>query len=62
MIGHPIAFCPCPIANVVCVTDGINTALNLARIFDDAALNLLEVMKPATGATTYNLGVFAVAG
>lgn len=62
MMGHPIAFCPCPVANVVCVTDGINTAFNLERIFDDAALNLLEITKPATTATTYNLNVFAAAG
>lgn len=62
MIGHPIAFCPCPVANIVCVTDGINTAFNLARIFDDAALNLLEVTKPATTATTYNLSVLSAAG
>lgn len=61
MMGHPIAFCPCPVANLVCVVDGINTALNLTRIFDDAALQLLEVTKPATTATTYNLNVFAVA-
>lgn len=62
MIGHPIAFCPCPIANLVCVVDGINTAFNLTRIFDDAALNLLEVTKPSATATTYNLSVFAAAG
>lgn len=61
MMGHPIAFCPCPVANVVCVIDGINTALNLTRIFDDAALQLLEITKPATTATSYNLNVFAVA-
>ncbi len=62
MMGHPIAFCPCPVANIVCVTDGINTAFNLERIFDDAALNLLEITKPATTATTYNLNVFCAAG
>lgn len=62
MMGHPIAFCPCPVANIVCVTDGINTAFNLERIFDDAALNLLEITKPATTATTYSLNVFAAAG
>lgn len=62
MMGHPIAFCPCPVANIVCVTDGINTAFNLERIFDDAALQLLEITKPATTATTYNLNVFAAAG
>jgi hypothetical protein len=54
VIGHPIAWMPCPIANLVCIVDGINSAFNLVRIFDDAALALLEVNKPATTATTYN--------
>jgi hypothetical protein len=62
VIGHPIAWMPCPVANMVCVMDGINSAFNLARIFDDAALALLEVCKPATTATTYNGAVTLVAG
>lgn len=62
MIGHPIAFCPCPVANIVCVVDGINSSFNLERIFDDAALNLLEVTKPSATGATYNLNVFAAAG
>lgn len=62
VIGHPIAWMPCPIANIVCVADGINTAFQLTRIFDDAALGLLEVNKPATTATTYNGSFTAVAG
>lgn len=62
VIGHPIAFMPCPIANIVCPVDGINTAFNLTRIFDDACLALLEVIKPTTTATTYNVQVNAVAG
>lgn len=62
VIGHPIAWMPCPIANLVCVADGINTAFNLARIFDDAALAFLEVNKPAATATTYTGTFTAVAG
>lgn len=62
VIGHPIAFMPCPIINLVCVTDGINSAFNLARIFDDAALAFLEIVKPATTATTYNGSFTTVAG
>ena len=54
MIGHPIAFMPCPVANLVCPTDGVSTALSLVRIFDDACLAFLEVCKPATTATTYS--------
>jgi hypothetical protein len=61
-IGHPLAWIPCPVANMVCQVDGINTAFNLTRIFDDACLALLEVNKPATGATTYIVNATAIAG
>jgi len=62
VIGHPIAWLPCPVANMTCVTDGINSAFNLARIFDDAALAFLEVSKPVTGATTYTGSWTSVSG
>jgi hypothetical protein len=62
VIGHPIAFLPVPLANIACVTDGINTAFNLRRVFDDACLAFLEVLKPATGATTYTGAFTTVAG
>jgi len=62
VIGHPIAWMPCVLANMVCVADGINTAFNLVRIFDDAALAFLEVTKPATTATTYSGMFSSVAG
>ena len=62
VIGHPIALFPHPIANLVFVADGINTAFNLTRIFNDAALAFLEVVKPATGATNYTGWLEAVAG
>ena len=62
VIGHPIAWMPCPIANIVCVADGINTSFNLVRIFDNAALAFLEVVKSATGATTYTGQFETVAG
>ena len=62
VIGHPLAWMTCPVANTVCLHDYIGTAFNLVRIFDDAALAWLEVMKPATTATTYNMGVTAVHG
>jgi hypothetical protein len=57
VIGHPIAWMPCPIVNIVCPTD-YRSIFKLTRIFDDAALAFLEVSKPATGATTYT-GTFA---
>ena len=52
-IGHPIAWIPCPVANLVVPVDGINSAFGLARIFDDACLAFLEVCKGATTATNY---------
>lgn len=61
VIGHPIAFMPCPIANMICVLDGVNTAFNLTRIYDDASLAFLEVSKPSTTATNYNGNVQLVA-
>lgn len=62
VIGHPLAWMACPVANLVCEHDFIGTAFNLVRIFDDAALAWLEVMKPATTATTYSMAVTAVHG
>ena len=53
VLGHPIAFMPCPIANQVCMVDGLNTAFNLEFVFDNACLALLEMPKPATTATNY---------
>lgn len=54
VIGHPIAFFPCPVANLVCPIDGINTAFNLTTILDGACLAFLEMPKPATTATNYS--------
>lgn len=62
VIGHPIAFLSTPIANMLTIVDGINTAFNLTRIFDNAALGFLEVCKPATTATTYTGNIATVAG
>lgn len=62
MIGHPIALMPCPVVNQICVTDGIMTAFNLVRVFDDACLAFLEITKPATTATTYAGQFQTVAG
>lgn len=62
VIGHPIAFMACPFSNMVCEVDGINTAFNLVRIFDGAALALIEVTRNATTATTYTGSFRAVHG
>lgn len=62
VIGHPIAMLPCPVANLICQMDGIGSAFNLVRIFDDACLAFLEVCKPATTATNYAGILSTVAG
>lgn len=62
VIGHPLAWLPCPVANQMQITDGITGAFNLVRIFDDACLALLEVCKPATTATNYTGSIVTVAG
>jgi hypothetical protein len=54
VVAHPIAFMACPVANLVCTIDGINTAFNLVTVFDNACLSLLEMPKPATTATSYS--------
>lgn len=61
VVAHPIAFMPCPVANMICVVDGINTAFNLQFIFDNACLSFMEMPKPATTATTYSGMITAVA-
>lgn len=61
-IGHPIAFMPCGIANFCCEADGLTTAIQLERIFDDACLAFLEICKPATTATTYTGNFTTVRG
>jgi hypothetical protein len=60
VIGHPIAFLPCVVANMMTIVDGINTAFNLTRIFDDACLAFLDVNSPSTTGATFN-GMFATA-
>lgn len=62
MMGHPIAWMPFPLANIVIPMDYVQTAFNLTRIFDDACLVLLDVNKPAATASTYNAQFSAVAG
>lgn len=62
VMGHPLAFIPVPLANILSIYDGINGAFNLSRIFDDACLSFLEITKSATTATTYAGNLVSVAG
>ena len=54
VIAHAIAFFPCIVANMMCEIDGINTAFNLTRIYDNACLNFIEMPKPATTLGLYS--------
>lgn len=59
VIGHPLIWVPCPVANLICTTDGVNTAVSLVRIFDDACLSILDVNKIATTATNFMVNILA---
>jgi hypothetical protein len=55
VIGHPIAWLPCALANGDSPWDVTDRPGRLVRIFDDACIAFLEVLKSATTATTYNV-------
>jgi hypothetical protein len=57
VIGHPLAVLAHPIINMMWTMDGVTGAFNLERVYDDACLAFLELLKPATTATTYT-GIF----
>lgn len=61
-IGHPLAFIPMPAANTPVIIDGINSAFNLARVYDDAALCFMEIAKSATTATNWWGSITLVSG
>jgi hypothetical protein len=54
VIGHPIGFLFFPVAGSLLPFDWLTNKDQTPRIFDNAALALLEVNKPATTATTYS--------
>lgn len=62
VIGHPLAWMMFPIANLSIPFDYISTAFNLARIFDDAALSLMDVMQPSSSTGVFNVQVTTVSG
>ena len=61
-IGHPLAWMPVPIINMVCERSHVATAFNLVRIFDNACLAFLEVIKSVTTATNYTGSFLTLAG
>lgn len=63
MIAHPLAILPgVGVANQPFILDGINSAFNLERIYDGAALALMEWFKSATPAATYSGQITLVSG
>jgi hypothetical protein len=62
-IGHPLAWIPTPAqAYTPVILDGINSAFNLTRIFDDSCLCLLELFKSATSSTNWTGAFYLVSG
>lgn len=61
-IGHPLMWIPQPLANSAVIVDGMGSAFNLNRIYDDACLAFLEIAKGATTATNYWGSVGLVSG
>lgn len=53
VVAHPIAFIPCPVANLVCIADALYTAMQLQQVYDNACISGIEIAKPATTATNY---------
>jgi hypothetical protein len=62
VLGHPIAFFTMALSNRMQELDGIMTAFNLTRIFDDAALALLSLQQDSTTATNFSGFFETVAG
>lgn len=61
-VAHPIAMMPFPVANVPFVMDGINSAFNLQRIYDDACLAFYTPQIATTGNITYTGLIQVVSG
>jgi hypothetical protein len=53
VILHPLMFIPTGAAYNGVLIDGINSDVNLERIYDDACIAFSELTKPSTTATTY---------
>ena len=62
VIGHPLAWMTHPLANALMILDGINSAFNLVRIFDDAALAFLIPQVASIAANTFSGSFTTVAG
>lgn len=54
VIGHPIGFMSFPIANIMMPFDWLTNRDQAPRIYDNACLTFLEMMKPTTTASSYS--------
>jgi hypothetical protein len=61
-IAHPIAMMPYPVANIPFILDGINSAFNLQRIYDDACLFFYTPMNATAGVVNYSGSIQLVSG
>lgn len=61
VLAHALCYFSCPIASIACKEDFVFTAFRATKILDSACLTFLELPKPATTATNYNGGIYAVA-
>lgn len=59
VIGHPLGIMSFPVINSLLPYDWLTNRNQAPRIFNDAALALFELPKPATTATTYNGIIYA---
>jgi hypothetical protein len=59
VIGHPIGIMAFPIANTMTPFDWLTNRLQAPRIFDNACLAFIELVKPSTNASTYTGQVYA---
>jgi hypothetical protein len=62
VIGHPIAWLPAPLINVLSVFGGLNYNFAFTRIFDNACLALLEPPKFGTSAGTWAGSIYTARG
>jgi hypothetical protein len=60
VIGHTLAFLPCPVANQMMILDGINSAFNLVQVQNGACLSFIEC-KGVGSATGYYGQIIMVA-
>ena len=60
-IGHPLVFMPITASGGIFI-DGINSAFNLQRVYDDACLAFLEPLAGQTTTTTYHGFIEMVSG